>query len=326
MPAVVLVNDKGDTTWTRRARQMFETDGSPPDKPRGDLPPELLDLAKRAHHAPNGTASGTLDFSGAQGRTRSFHAQAIRLSGSTERGVVLVLNELTRAHQMEQLLSRADRLANIGTISASMAHEIRNAMVACRTFVELLLEKHQDSELAGLVRREIERMDEMIGRMLKHASTASGKKGPVRINEVLQQAVRLLEPQFAKKQLEVERALHASPDAIHGDEHQLQQAFMNLLLNACEAAPDAGRLRLGTAYEAARAGAPAGVTVEIADNGCGIPPENLPHLFEPFFTTKPEGTGLGLAVTHRVVQEHGGKIVVESREGEGASFRLFLPV
>ena len=198
-------------------------------------------------------------------------------------------------------------------------------MVACRTFVDLLLEKHQDSELAELVRREMKRIDDMISRMLKHSSTAPGKRTSLHVHEVLEEALRLLGPQFADKSLTVERSFAAAPDVLEGDEHQLQQAFMNLLLNACEAAPSEGKLKAETHSAPGRDGSSVGVYVSITDNGEGIPQEILPRLFQPFFTTKPDGTGLGLAVTQRIVKEHGGTITAESQPGQGASFRVFLP-
>lgn len=322
LPALIFIGADGTVTPTPQARQMLKWDDSA--SAAAVLPQPLLDLAEEALRAPGGVASAALAVAAKDGSALNFQANALRLPGR-QTDVVLVLHDVGPAQRVEPLLLQADRLANVGAISASMAHEVRNAMVACRTFVDLLLEKHQDSELAALVRREMKRIDDMISRMLKHSSTAPGKRALLHVHEVLEEALRLLEPQFADKSLTVERSFAAAPDALEGDEHQLQQAFMNLLLNACEAAPSEGKLRAETYSAPGHDGTVAGVYVTITDNGGGIAQEILPRLFQPFFTTKPEGTGLGLAVTQRIVKEHRGTITVESQPGQGASFRLFLP-
>ncbi len=328
VPAIVRVTAQGRIVWTPQARQLLGIDGvrGAERSARTGLLEPLIALAREAIQSKTGTSSRSLDYSAGTGPALNLHISALRLPGTRSAGAILVLNDLTRIRRVEELLLQADRLANIGTLSASMAHEVRNALVASRTFVDLLLEKHQDSELAELVRREMRRIDDMVTRMLKHSSTAPANCGPLHVHAVLDNALRLLEPEFREKALEVERALKAGKDVLNGDENQLQQAFMNLLLNGCEAAPYNGRLRVETNCAAGLDKAKAQLCVTIADNGAGIAPENLPHVFQPFFTTKPDGTGLGLAVTRRIISEHGGTITVESRQGEGTSFRLFLPI
>ena len=322
-PALVLVDGRGKTTWTTEARQMLGLNGAASD--RDSLPAPLLALAREAIQSPNGVPSRRLEYS-AEGAALDLNVSALTVRGPDGKSAILVLNDLTPLHGIEHLLLQADRLANIGTLSASMAHEVRNALVACRTFVDLLLEKHQDAELADLVRREMLRIDDMVTRMLRHAATAPANVGPLHVHAVLENALRLLEPQFAEKGLAVERLLEATTDSLDGDENQLQQAFMNLLLNACEASPNSGKLTIQTSAMTGPGTMTSGICVTIADNGEGITKENLSHLFQPFFTTKPDGTGLGLAVTQRIVKEHGGTITVDSRVGEGTSFRLCLPI
>ncbi len=328
VPALVLVNAHGQATWTPQARQMLRLDGPAPQNAAGrdSLPAPFLALAREAIQSPAGTSTRRLEYSVEGAAALDLHVSALRVPGNDGPAALLVLNDLTPLQSIEHLLLQADRLANIGTLSASMAHEVRNALVACRTFIDLLLEKHQDSELAELVRREIRRIDDMVTRMLRHASTAPANCGPLHLHAVLDNALRLLEPQFAEKGLVVERALEAATDLLNGDESQLQQAFMNLLLNGCEAAPHSGKLTIQTCCLTGPGKMPSGICVTIADNGVGIAQENFPQIFQPFFTTKPEGTGLGLAVTQRIVKEHGGTITVESRVGEGTSFRLCLPI
>jgi two-component system NtrC family sensor kinase len=224
-----------------------------------------------------------------------------------------------------------DRLAKLGTLAASTAHEIRNALVAGKTFLDLLLEKNREAELSEIVQRELARVDAIVARLLKFAGPDNTAIGPVHMQEVLDYSLRLLQPQFESKAIVVERAFHAAGDLVSGNESSLQQAFVNLMLNSAEAMEHRGKLKVTTeSPDSIRNGArrPAAVgqiRVVIEDNGIGIPPQNLPHLFEPFFTTKPAGTGLGLAITQRIIHEHRGKIDVESRPGQGTTFIVTLP-
>lgn len=243
------------------------------------------------------------------------------------------LSDLSWANSLDERLRRLDRLANAGTLATSMAHEIKNALVASRTFIELLLEKNPDAELAGVVRRELGRIEAMLSRMLKFAGPVPATLGRVHVHEVLDHSLRLVQPQVADKSIDVQRSFRAAADLTDGDEYELEQAFVNLLLNALEAMGPHGSLTVSTDTLEAD-GEPAAlretaelsrIHVSIKDTGQGIPAEHMERLFEPFFTTKPSGTGLGLAVTHRVVREHGGTIRADSRLGEGTTFTITLP-
>ena len=235
-------------------------------------------------------------------KTTASSPVTIRLSavplhpGRKNSGVVLVLNDLTPARQIEQRIRQLDRLASVGTLAAGMAHEIKNALVAGRTFVDLLLEKHQDAELVDIVRREMSRIDTIVSRMRNFAGPSRPALREVRLHEILDHSLRLVRPQLEVKLVSVNRSLRASSDLLQGDDHQLQQAFVNLFLNALEAMGPNGTLSVATDL------LPAGVVPEglpegsdnpqlrltIEDNGLGIAPEHLARLFEPFFTTKPE--------------------------------------
>jgi signal transduction histidine kinase len=253
--------------------------------------------------------------------------------GRKETGVVVVLNDLTPARQLEERLAQLDRLANVGTLAASMAHEIKNALVAGKTFIDLLLEKHQDSELVEVVRREMGRIDALVTRMLKFAGPARPVFSEVRLHEVLDHSLRLVQPQLEGKAIALSRSFQATPDLVRGDDCQLQQAFVNLFLNALEATGPDGTLSVATeiissdALSAGR-GDSIGRTrlrVTVKDDGAGIPARDLARLFEPFFTTKPNGTGLGLPITRRIILEHQGTITVESQLGRGTVFHILLP-
>ncbi|HOX59830.1 MAG TPA: ATP-binding protein [Candidatus Paceibacterota bacterium] len=262
------------------------------------------------------------------GGARTLHVSATLLKpGKKGSGVILVLTDLTPTRQLDERLEQLDRLASIGTLAASMAHEIRNALVAGRTFVDLLLEKHQDTELVGVVRRELGRIDEIVSRILKFGGPARPALRQVRLHEVLDHSLRLVQPQLNGKQVLLSRSFQAVPDLVKGDDCQLQQAFVNLFLNALEAMGPNGTLSVTT--ELVVPGGRADrtqVQVAIQDSGLGIPPEHLERVFEPFFTSKPSGTGLGLPITRRIIREHRGDIRVVSRPSKGSDFRVLLPV
>jgi signal transduction histidine kinase len=270
------------------------------------------------------------------GRRRQIEIQAVSLPGvgAAAGGVAVVVTDLGPVRELEENLQQLDRLANIGTLSASMAHEIRNALVAGKTFMDLLLEKHQDTELVGIVRREISRIDAIVSRMLKFTGAGRPMFSPVHLHEVLEHSLRLVRPQMESQSIALERSFTAPADRIKGDEYELQQAFVNLLLNALEAMGPGGTLTVRT-EGASQSGPelalretaePPHLRISIRDTGAGIPAEAQTRLFEPFFTTKPGGTGLGLAITQRIIQEHRGAISVESQPGKGTVFQIALPL
>lgn len=250
-----------------------------------------------------------------------------------KKSVVLALKSDSAVAKLEQNLRRLDRLASVGTLSASMAHEIKNALVAVRTFTELLLEKNPDADLTSIVRREIGRVDSIANQMLRFAGPAQPKFSAVRVNQLLDHSLRLLQHGNLNKQISIQSQLRAEVDTLSGDDHQLEQAFLNLLFNAVEAIPAEGSLTVCTDLisdetadhfreqtESKRL-----LRIRITDTGIGIAPDKLHRIFEPFFTTKPGGTGLGLAVTHRIIKEHRGVIHVESAPGKGTTFIILLP-
>jgi signal transduction histidine kinase len=224
----------------------------------------------------------------------------------------------------EQSMRRLDRLASLGMLSAGMAHEIKNCLVAINTFVGQLLEKGEDREFSETVRRELRRIDTLVSQMLRFAAPGKNEFATVHVHDLLDHSLRLVEHQFNSKLISLDRRYTAAPDTVSGDEYQLQQAFMNLLLNAIEATGMNGALTVSTEIgeEQPRERR---VRIHIQDNGAGIPPENLTRLFEPFFTTKKNGTGLGLAICQRIVLEHGGSITAQSEVRKGATFSISLP-
>ena len=250
-------------------------------------------------------------------------------------GLIAIVRDTTARKRVEQHLRRLNTLASIGTLSASVAHEIKNALTASKTFLELLLEKHPGDELSEIVRRETNRIDGIVGQMLRFSAPGKGGFSGVSLHEALDHSLRLITPKLQSKSVTLDRRFSAGADLVEGDSYQLQQAFVNLFLNSIEAMPAQGSLSVQTddvaksdplALNIASNGSASYLKVTIADSGEGISQENIPHIFEPFFTTKGTGTGLGLPITRGIIEEHGGLITVESEPRKGARFTIVLPL
>lgn len=249
-------------------------------------------------------------------------------------GVVVVLNDVSSVKKWETNIRRLDRLHSVGTLSASMAHEVKNAFVAVRTFVDLLLEKNKEADLAEIVRLEMNRIESIIRQMLKFSGPPKPTFASLHVHFILNKSLLLIQHLLEEKKIKLTRTFQAATDLIDGDQDQLEQAFLNLFLNALDAMGENGRLEVGTeilAPDAALEGLPAArgvqlLRITVRNSGAGITADNMDRLFEPFFTTKPEGTGLGLAITRGIVQEHHGAISVHSELNQGTTFSLILPV
>ena len=248
--------------------------------------------------------------------------------------VVVLFHDLGSARKLERRVRRLERLASIGTLSAGVAHEIKNALVAIKSFADLLAQRNQDVEMTSLISREAKRIDSLVNQLLKFAGPAKPEFATVSLHEVIDNSLRLVQHQLKVRKIQLVRALDAGFDQVQGDAKQLEQALINLLLNAVEAMEEGGTLTVATelvvATEHISRSEPTGkkeqIQVSIRDTGSGIPPELATHLFVPFMTTKAEGTGLGLAITARIIQEHRGRIKVESEASKGTTFKILFPV
>jgi signal transduction histidine kinase len=232
----------------------------------------------------------------------------------------------------QAILRRADRLSSLGLLTAGLAHEIRNPLVAIRTFTQLLPERYDDAEFRegfqGLALKEVDRICGLINDLLSFARPSKPNVAPENVNDVVDNIARILETQAKEKNVEVVRRLSSDLPKVWIDREQMKQVFMNLILNAIQAMKDGGSIVIATGLSA-KAEAELireYVQIEIRDTGVGIPEENLEQIFDPFFTSKDEGSGLGLAVSHQIVQEHGGFVTVDSTVGKGTSFFVHLPI
>jgi len=289
----------------------------------GDLPDELRELVGTGLKK-NGSFQDEQIIFAAHGKTENpIRTQTIPAHSSKGEisGIVVLLHDLTA---LDENMRRFERLATLGTLSASMAHEIKNALVPVKTFVDLLVEKNQDAELSEIVRRETNRIDSIVSQMLKFGVRVKSAFAPTSVHEILDHGLRLIQHELDRKQIQLHRALNAPSDLVRGDAHQLEQAFINLLFNALEALRSQGKLSVAT--EVVTEDSEKKLRIQIRDTGVGIAAENIPQLFEPFFTTKKDGTGLGLPITRRIIQEHRGTISVESELGKGTTFTIHFPL
>jgi signal transduction histidine kinase len=234
--------------------------------------------------------------------------------------------------QSQDTLRRADRLSSLGLLTAGLAHEIRNPLVAIRTFTQLLPERYDDAEFRegfqGLALKEVDRICGLINDLLSFARPSKPNVAPENVNDVVENIARILETQAKEKGVVILREFGENLPKIWIDREQMKQVFMNLILNAIQAMREGGSINISSRSISRNGAEPAGdfVQVEIRDTGVGIPEENLQHIFDPFFTSKDEGSGLGLAVSHQIVQEHGGFVTVESQVGKGTAFFVHVPV
>jgi len=234
--------------------------------------------------------------------------------------------------QSQDTLRRADRLSSLGLLTAGLAHEIRNPLVAIRTFTQLLPERYEDAEFRegfqGLALKEVDRICGLINDLLSFARPSKPNVAAENVNDVVDNITRILETQAKEKNVIIERDFGENLPKVWIDREQMKQVFMNLILNAIQAMKEGGSISVATRAVSRNGTEPSGdfVQIEIRDTGIGIPEENLQHIFDPFFTSKDEGSGLGLAVSHQIVQEHGGFVTVESQVGKGTAFFVHAPI
>ncbi|MGB9631906.1 MAG: two-component system sensor histidine kinase NtrB [Chloroflexaceae bacterium] len=228
-----------------------------------------------------------------------------------------------------QLLQSA-KLAAVGELSASVAHEINNPLYAARNSLYLIEQDlPPDAPQRGylsIAQQELGRIARIITRMRDFYRPSRSELASTNINSILRETLELVQTHLRHGRITT--TTNFDPDlpltVAHAD--QLRQVFLNIILNACDAMPRGGELRVTTQLIKARQEAPDTIGVIISDTGVGIAPEHRPHLFEPFYTTKPQGTGLGLAISAHIVTQHGGRITVESEVGKGTTFTILLPV
>jgi two-component system sensor histidine kinase PilS (NtrC family) len=239
-------------------------------------------------------------------------------------GTVITFQDLTRIRALEETSRRQDRLAAIGRMAASIAHEIRNPLAAMRGSIQMLRADMEDSsqtELMEIILRESDRLNRIISDFLNYARPRSIIQTKVDVGELLRRTFTLLRnsAEIEARQI-ISESVPDAPVLVDADAEQLQQVFWNLARNALQSMPAGGELK-ATVYrqEDNR------LRIAFADTGRGMSPQQVEHLFEPFSSTT-GGTGLGLSIVYQIIRDHGGTINVRSREGQGTTITIELPV
>jgi PAS domain S-box-containing protein len=301
------------------------------------LPPVLANVIRQTLRGEQSLRDKKVSILKADGKnevTISLGSSILKGHAGNHLGAFIVFSDLTAFKKLEMQVRHTDRLASVGTLSAGMAHEIKNPLVAIKTFTQLLPERYSEEEFRQsfftLVGSEIDRIDTIVNQLLRFSRPTKPVLTPICVHEILEKSLLLIRHQLQKKNIVLEKSFCENDLEIQAHSVTLEQAFINLFMNAIDAMEPGGRLSVSTEIfhdTTLNSGdgelhSTRSIRISIQDTGQGIPSENIPHLFDPFFTTKTHGTGLGLSIVYGIVQEHNGIINVESEIGKGTTFQL----
>jgi two-component system, NtrC family, sensor kinase len=245
-------------------------------------------------------------------------------------GRLIIVDDISQRIELEAQLSQADKLSSVGLLAAGVAHEVNTPLAVISSYAQMLAKQVQGDEkkaaLLDKITKQTFRASEIVNNLLNFSRTTGSEFGDVDVNRVIHDTLALIEHQLKTSKVTIQEELAPNLPAISGNSNRLQQVFLNLFLNAKDAMQGGGKLRISTSNGE-------GVSVVICDTGSGIAPEHINRIYDPFFTTKNgnnagqnRGTGLGLSVTYGIIQEHAGKIRVESNPGQGTTFYVDFPL
>jgi signal transduction histidine kinase len=245
-------------------------------------------------------------------------------------GRIILVDDITERVGLESQLTQAEKMSSIGLLAAGVAHEVNTPLAVISSYAQMLSKRVQSdpkqAELLEKITAQTFRASEIVNNLLNFSRTSGTEFSEVDVNQVITETLALLEHQFKAARVRVREELTPGLTPIQGNAGKLQQVFLNLFLNARDAMTGGGTLSVTTENGS-------GVNVAISDTGSGIAQEHIDRIYDPFFTTKGSanegqrrGTGLGLSVTYGIIQEHAGKIRVESRPGQGTTFHLEFPL
>ena len=264
--------------------------------------------------------------------------QHIKLNSKDEIGNLAtafnnMAEELKKMQKMQEELRKLDRLSALGQLAAEVAHEVKNPLGIIKNSAQILesnpLDEAKRREAVSFVIEEAERINRVIDNFLQSAKPPRMKKEKTNIIDVLNRTTRLISDTLTKNNIEVIKDYNDSIPLIRADPSQLQQLFLNLILNAIESMPKGGKLKISTQFENQKTSLQLKdnwVRIVFSDTGCGVPKKLQMKIFEPFYTTREHGTGLGLSIARKIVESHGGKITLESKLGKGSNFSILFPI
>jgi PAS domain S-box-containing protein len=241
-------------------------------------------------------------------------------------GALVIFQDITQIKALEEKLRQADRLAALGTLSAGLAHEIKNPLSAIKTFVQLLPQKIGNASFMEkfniTVPREVDRINHLVEDLLELTRKRVRSLVDLKVDALIRQVIDLHGEEFKKRQIAIQDHLDQTIPHLHGDGETLYRAFSNLIINAIQAMPNGGTLSISSKLNSPSSA----IEITFKDTGIGMDELTAKNIFNPFFTTKDKGVGLGLALTRKIIEDHRGTIEVVSEKGMGTTFTLLLPV
>jgi PAS domain S-box-containing protein len=262
-----------------------------------------------------------------------FHGVPLKDGAGRQLGGLLTLEDLTELKAMEEEIARSHRLAAMGEMAASIAHEVRNPLGSVHLFASLMAEEESPQERLRMMEQiqgAIRSVDQLLSNLLNLARPLRPKRKNLDPMELLQECFKFVEP--LAKQKGVELLLEPSNYGlkVSADPELLKQAILNILLNSFQATPQGGMVYAWVAVQKDKEGVNSEMDefleINLEDTGVGIPSEVLPRVFDPFFTTRSDGSGLGLCLVHNILRSHGGNVWIDSEEGKGTRVRLRIPM
>lgn len=304
--------------------------------------PEQQDVQKKiAQTIATGTSYRDVECRGLQKNKTAFLPASLTISPYMDRegriqGALLLVKDMSLLKELQEFSRPLDHLSTLASLALGMAHEIRNPLGGIRASAQLLRQELASSdqrEYLDVVISEVDRINRLVERMMNFTRPRDLKIREVNIHKVLNDIILLEKKSLAKQKIRLEQAYDPSLPLIEADEDQLKQVFLNLIRNAVEATPGKGKIQLTTRVGSGYAirnphdDAPRqSIVVEVIDCGCGMDEASMKNLFTPFFTTKNKGSGLGLPISLKIVENHGGKIKVTSEKDLGTTVQVFLPL
>ena len=258
----------------------------------------------------------------------ALSASSLRDEDGERAGTVLLFRDLREIEELKEAVERERHLAALGRLAAGVAHEVRNPLSSLKGFAQFFRTKFkpgsEEERYSDIMIEEVERLDRVVQELLDFARPVTPDRKPVASGTIVEEALALVSEDAQFRRVSIARKLGENLPDVLVDSMQIRSALLNVLLNAIESMGDGGTLTIETSAGESADGAPA-VTMSVTDTGEGMTPEEVDKLFEPFYTTKPTGTGLGLTVVSRVLEQNGGRVSVTSEKGVGTTFSLSLP-
>ena len=328
---IVVSDEQGMVTLLNRQAEVIL------DRPRSQV------LGQFLHQVWNDCGMPTVPFSSYEHRGRVLHGHEILMKdrGSFSLGTVRILCDVTHIVEMEAQVKTRQRVTAVGEMVGRVAHEIRNPLGSIELFASLLGgTTHDDAErhrLAEQISKVVRTLDQLLSNLLVISGPPQLRVQEVSVEELIQETLLMAMPSIRQRAIVIQESIDPWAPTIEADEMMVRQGLLNILLNAIQASPEGGIIKITSRYEpvwcsngsnphasASRQGSPI-LVLTIRDFGSGIAQEDQPRLFDPFFSKRKGGTGLGLAIVQQVMEVHGGWINCESQLGEGTTLQLYFP-